>query len=50
MRQLGKALTVSCDSEFFVGIFWRGDPPVFTGGARFCALFWVVFCGENVVS
>jgi hypothetical protein len=34
MGQLGKALTVRCDCAFFVGIFRRGDPRVFTGGLR----------------
>jgi hypothetical protein len=51
LRQLGKALTVSRDCEFFAGIFFGVVIPHFYRGvARSCAFFGMVFCGENVVS
>ena len=50
MRQLGKALTVSFGYELLRDFLWRGETPVFTGGCAFFCVFWMVFCGENVVS
>jgi hypothetical protein len=50
MRQLGKALTVNFDYELSRDFFGVVKPLFFTGGCAFLCVFWMVFCGGNVVT
>ena len=50
MRQLGKALTVNFDYELSRDFFGVVKPLFLQGVVRFCAFFWMVFCGGNVVT
>jgi hypothetical protein len=51
MRQLGKALTVSGDGEFFAGFFFGVVMPLFLQGVvRSCAFLGWFFVVKTVVS